>query len=504
MQQLVECVPNFSNGRNPIVYNSIADAIQSVTGIHFLDISVDPDHNRTVMTFVGSPEDVIEAAFRGIAEAANHINLDEHQGEHPRIGATDVCPIIPIKNISIKECVQLAKQLGQRVGEELGIAVYLYGDAATHPSRTLLSTIRKGEYELWKAKIATDPERLPDFGPAEPKTWGATVIGVRPFLIAYNLYLNSDNVQIAEQISRAIRYSSGGLRYLQAKGFLVDDQAQVSMNLTNFEKTPLHRVQEMVRREAAHYGLTITKAELVGLIPEKALIETAKWYLQLDPAVDKQILEYRIQDEMGEPQLTPQKFLDAVAANTATPGGGAVAALVGALGAALAHMVAGLTVGRKKYESVQIEAENILNHARSLQQQLTFAISEDMEAFENLMATWRNKELEEAYRAVAIEEATIYTGEVPLKVAQLSLEVAHLAQEITQIGNKNAVSDAAAAAIMAQAAVQTAMLNVKINATGLTDKELAAEWTAEIESISAETAVIVKNVLAVAAKRGGF
>ncbi len=330
------------------------------------------------------------------------------------------------------------------------------------------------------------------------------LIGVRPFLIAYNLFLNTDDVQIADQISRAIRYSSGGLRYVQAKGFLVDGQAQVSMNLTNFEKTPIHRVQEMVKREAAQYGLTVTKAELIGLIPQKALVETAKWYLQLDPAVDGQILEYRIQSENDSAPLAPLQFLDAVAAKTPTPGGGAVAALVAALGASLTQMVAGLTIGKKKYESVKIEAENILNHARSLQQQLTLAIAEDVEAFDNLMATWRNKELEEAYKAVAIEEATIYAGEVPLKVAQLSLEVANLAQEITQIGNKNAITDAATAAIMARAAAQAATLNVKVNATGLNDQDLVAEWTAELDSINAETAVIVENVLAVAAERGGF
>lgn len=504
MQQLVECVPNFSDGRNPAVYNGIADAIQTVQGIHLLDVSVDPDHNRTVITFVGAPEDVVEAAFRGVAEAAKHINLDQHEGEHPRIGATDVCPLIPIKNISVKECVEWANKLGQRIGNELGIAVYLYGEAATRPDRTLLSKIRKGEYEHWKKEVATNPDRLPDYGPAEPKTWGATVVGVRPFLIAYNLYLNSNNVQIADQISRAIRHSSGGLRYLQAKGFLVNGQAQVSMNLTNFEKTPLHRVQEMVKREAAQYGLTVTKAELVGLIPQKALIETAKWYLQLDSTVDGQILEYRIQNETDTTSLAPLQFLNAVAAKTATPGGGAVAALAGALGASLTQMVAGLTVGRKKYESVNIEAENILNHARSLQQQLTLAIDEDMEAFDDLMTTWRNKNLEEAYKAVAIEEATIHASEVPLKVAQLSHEVANLAQEIAKIGNINAVSDAAAAAIMARAAVQAATLNVKINATGLNDQDLVAEWTAELDTINTETAVIVENVLAIAAERGGF
>jgi glutamate formiminotransferase / formiminotetrahydrofolate cyclodeaminase len=353
MQQLVECVPNFSEGRNAAVYTEIADAIRSVRGINVLDVSADPDHNRTVITFVGQPADVEEAAFRGISKASELINLDYHKGEHPRIGATDVCPFIPIRGVTIHDCVEMVHRLGQRVGDELGIAVYLYGDAATSPKREKLSNIRHGEYELWKAEVATNPARQPDFGPAVAKPWGATVIGVRPFLIAYNLYLNSNNVEIADKIARTIRFSSGGLRYVQAKGFLVEDQAQVSMNLTNFEKTAIFRVQEMVRREAANHGLTITKAELVGMIPQKALMDSAKYYLQLEEMVDEQVLEFRLQEHQEEADTTPYSFLEAVASNRPTPGGGSVAALAGALAASLAHMVAGLTVNRKKYSEVQ-------------------------------------------------------------------------------------------------------------------------------------------------------
>ena len=269
MRQIVECVPNFSDGRNPAVYNGIAEAIRSVAGIHVLNVSADADHNRSVITFVGNEPAVEEAAFRAIAKAAELINLDNHQGEHPRIGATDVFPFIPVKGITVDECVAIARRVGKRVGEELGVAVYLYGSAASSPERTRLPDIRKGQYELWKAEVASNPARKPDFGPAEPKTWGATVIGVRPFLIAYNLYLNSGDVEIADQISKNIRFTGGGLRYLQAKGFLVDGQAQVSMNLTNFSKTPIYRMQELVRQEAVRYGLNITKAELVGLMPNR-------------------------------------------------------------------------------------------------------------------------------------------------------------------------------------------------------------------------------------------
>ncbi len=503
MRQIVECVPNFSNGRNPEIYNAIADAIRGVRGVHVLDVSADPDHNRTVITFVGEPAAAEEAAFRAIALAARLINLDEHTGEHPRIGATDVCPFVPIKGITMAECVELAHRLGKRVGEELGIAVYMYGQAATRPEREKLSNIRKGEYEQWKAEVATNPDRKPDYGPAEPKPWGATVIGARPFLIAYNLYLNTDNVAIADKIARAVRFSSGGLRFVQAKGFLVEGQAQVSMNLTNFEKTPIYRVQEMVRREAARYGLAVTKAELVGMIPQKALMETAKWYLQLDDMRDDQVLEYKLQEAQAE-EIIPQSFLEATAAGTATPGGGAVAALAGALAAALTQMVAGLTVGRKKYADVADEAEAVLTEAATLREQLTNAIAEDSAAFDRVMAAWRNKELEQSARAQAIEEATIGAGEVPLRVARLSRDVARLALKIAQIGNANAVTDAAAAALMARAAAEAAALNVKVNGTGLRDKSLAARWQTEVDVLVAELKSLAESAVHTAAERGGF
>ncbi len=503
MQQIIECVPNFSNGRNPHIYNGIANAIRAVPGTHVLNVSADADHNRTVITFVGGLEAVEEGAFQAIAYAAQHINLDEHSGEHPRIGATDVCPFIPIKGATIADCVALANRLGERVGKELGVAVYLYGDAATRPERKKLSAIRKGQYELWKQEVATNPERKPDYGPAEPKTWGATVIGVRPFLIAYNIYLNSDNVQIADQIARGIRFSSGGLRFVQAKGFLVDGQAQVSMNLTNFEKTPIYRVQEMVRREAARYGLTITKSELVGLTPQKAFMDAAKWYLQMEGMEDGQVLEYKLQEE-ADKEITLSDFVATTAAKTPTPGGGSVAALAGALAAALAQMVAGLTAGRKKYVAVDADARAVLADAAQLRQELTAAIDEDAAAFDRVMAAWRDKNLGKEAKAAAIEQATIGAGEVPLRVARLSRNAAKLARQMAEIGNANAVSDGAAGAIMAHAAVQAAALNVKINAVGLQDRALAQSWQTEVDRLETETAAFAQAAKEIAAERGGF
>ena len=510
MQKIVECVPNFSNGRDPEVYGRIVDAIRSVAAVQVLDVSADPDHNRTVVTFVGPPDDVVEAGFRGIAAAKELINLDHHQGEHPRIGATDVFPFVPVRGITMDECVILARRLGKRVGEELGIAVYLYAAAAAHPDRESLAAIRKGQYEQWKEEVSTNSDRKPDFGPAEPHPWGATVIGARPFLIAYNLYLNSSDVGVAENIARAIRFSSGGLRYVQARGFLVDGQAQVSMNLTNFERTPVFRVQETVRREAARHGLTVTRAELVGLIPEKALLESAKWYLQLDEMEDDQVLELRLEappTEIKEEESLskiPGRFVDSVAASTPTPGGGSVAALVGALAAALSQMAAGLTVGRKKYLDVSEQAAQILDDAEMIRHELTTAIEEDAASFEAILSVIRNKELGENEKVEALEAATTHAGEVPLRVARLSRDAGNMANTIATIGNVNAATDAAVGAIMARAAVHGAGLNVKVNGISLKNRDIAAQWTAEVESLIAEVDELAQATIAIAKERGGI
>jgi glutamate formiminotransferase/formiminotetrahydrofolate cyclodeaminase len=507
MQQIVECVPNFSDGRRPEVYNAIADVIRRVPGTRVLGVSADPDHNRTVITFVGSPAAVEEAAFQAIRLAAQKINLDEHEGEHPRIGATDVCPFVPVKGVKLADCVEMARRVGQRVGEELGIAVYLYAAAATRPEREKLSKIRKGEYEQWKVEVADSPNRAPDFGPAEPRSWGATVIGARPFLIAYNLYLNTDNVGLANTIARAVRTTGGGLSNVQGLGFLVEGQAQVSMNLLNFEKTPIYRVQETVRREAARYGLVITKAELIGLTPQAALMDAAQWYLQLDDFETNQVLEYRLAEpeeaENALAAIIPHEFLDAVAGKSATPGGGSVAALAGALAAALVEMVAQLTTGRKKYAGVEAEAQDVLARAHELRGLLAEAVVRDAEAFDRLMAAYRRQGAPIDKQAW-IQNATIHAAEVPLRVARLGREVALLAEKITAIGNSNAVTDAAGGALMAQAAVQTAALNVKINAAGVENQRLVLDMVEEVKELEAEVAEISARTVALAAERGGF
>lgn len=294
MQQIVECVPNFSEGRRQEVIDEILAGVTSVPGAHLLDVQSDGDHNRTVVTFVGGPEAVLEAAFQSARIAAGLIDMNQQRGEHPRMGATDVIPFIPVRGVSMDDCAQLARRLGQRLGQELDIPVYLYGQAASRPERVNLPDVRRGEYEGISDSIGSDPARDPDFGPLRLGSAGATAVGARAFLIAFNIYLNSDTVEIAKKIAKTVRHSSGGLRFVQAMGVLVDGQAQVSMNLTDFSRTPLHVVVELVRREAARYGVLISHSELVGLIPQQALLDAATWYLQLDGFKPDQVLENRL------------------------------------------------------------------------------------------------------------------------------------------------------------------------------------------------------------------
>ena len=295
MQRIVECVPNFSEGRRQAVIDQIVASISEVAGVRVLDVESDADHNRTVVAFVGEPEAVEEAAFRGIRRAAELIDMEQHRGAHPRMGATDVVPFVPIRGVTMKDCVEIARRLGARVGSELGIPVYLYEAAATRPQRVNLADVRRGEYEGIRQEIATNPQRAPDFGPRRMGRAGATAIGARPPLIAFNVYLASDDVRIARAIAKAVRHSSGGLRYVKALGLLVGGRAQVSMNLTNYRKTPIARVVEMVRAEAARYGVSIAESEIVGLVPQEALLDAAVHYLQLHRFSADQVLENRLE-----------------------------------------------------------------------------------------------------------------------------------------------------------------------------------------------------------------
>lgn len=506
-EPLIECVPNFSEGRRPEVIEQIVAAIRAVPGATVLDTSSDADHNRTVVTFIGAPEAVEQAAYAAIATAARLINLDEHRGEHPRIGATDVVPFVPLRGATMADCVTIARRLGERVGGELGIPVYLYEAAATRPERQNLANIRAGEYEGLKQTIATDPDRAPDFGPAVLGPAGATVIGARPFLIAFNVYLNTADVQIADRIARAVRHSSGGLHFVKAMGVLVEGQAQVSMNLTNFEKTPIHRVVEMIRREAARYGALITHSELVGLIPEDALLDAAQWYLQLDRFTKDQVLERRLAavrlTKEPAPAPTMDAFAGAVAEGTAAPGGGAVAAAAGALAAALAGMVARLTTDKKKYAEVEAQMTAIARDADALRVQLLQAVQADVNAFGRVMEAYRLPK-DDAGREAAIQAALIGAAGVPLGVAEAALEAMRLAGNAAALGNLNAVTDAMAGVHMALAAIEIAALNVRINAASLTDPERAADYAGRAAAIVTEARALCADLLARAAERAGL
>ena len=296
MKQIVECVANFSEGRRLSRVQQIIDAIDAVDGVVILASESDRDHNRSVITFAGIPKAMVQGAYEGIRVASKLIDMTAHRGQHPRLGATDVVPFIPIQNVTMDDCVQIAHQLGKRVGDELNIPVYMYEFAATRPARQNLADVRRGEYEGLQQSIGSDLSRKPDYGPTEIGTAGATIIGARHALIAYNVYLTTDNVEIAKKIAKTIRHSSGGLRYVKALGLLVGDKAQVSMNLTNYKKTPIYRVIEMIRREAQRYGVSIESSELIGLVPQDALLESAAWYLQIDNYSSDKVLENQLSE----------------------------------------------------------------------------------------------------------------------------------------------------------------------------------------------------------------
>jgi glutamate formiminotransferase/formiminotetrahydrofolate cyclodeaminase len=510
---LVECIANYSEARRPEVVQAIAQAITAVPGVRILDQHSDQDHNRSVITFLGSPEAVEEAAFQSIQKAAELIDLDHHTGEHPRIGAADVVPFVPISDVTMEECITLARRLGQRVGTQLNIPVYLYEQAATQPERQNLENIRRGQYEALKQEIATLPERLPDFGPSRVGPAGATVIGARHPLVAYNVYLTTDDISIANKISKAIRHSSGGLRYVKALGMLVEGRAQVSMNLTNFHATPIARVVEMIRREASRYGVAIHHSELVGLIPQDALTDAAVWYLQLDQFEMDQVLERKLYQAHTENSSTDglqdanQAFLHALAAGTATPGGGAASAYSGAAASALVAMVARLTIGKKKYAAVEAQMQVILTEAEQLRTELTTAVQRDSAAFEKVMAAFKlpkDTAQEEKNRAKAIEEATWEATLVPLEVCCWAVETLGLADQVISFANLNAISDAGSAAALAKAAYQGASLNVRINVKSLPASEKTHKALADLKKFEERLHELDEHIKKGLAERAGL
>jgi glutamate formiminotransferase / formiminotetrahydrofolate cyclodeaminase len=508
MKRLVECVPNFSEGRDASKIDAIVAAMREVPGVYLLDRESDADHNRSVVTIAGEPEAVAEAALRGVGKAAELIDLTRHSGAHPRMGATDVVPFIPVEGLTIEDCVALAKKVGREIWERYRIPVYYYEAAAQRPERTNLENIRKGQFEGLLAEVPNNPERAPDIGDARlHPTAGATVVGARKFLIAYNINLNTSDIEIAKKIGKNIRFSNGGLRYVKAMGVDLRARhlAQVSINMTDFEQTPLHRVFEMVKREAERYGVTIVGSEIVGLIPKRAIELTADFYLQLENFSPAQVFENRIEASRGTaaPEgpgkfaSLVQPFLDAVAESTATPGGGSVAALAGALGASLGQMVAGLSRKKKSQAAHLDQLSEAVAEFHAASRALAEAIDRDSASFEQVMAAYkRPKETseQERQRDAAIQTALHGAASVPLEVARRAAEVFDRLGQLEPIASPSMYSDIRVGRLMAAAAVRGALENVAINLESITDSAFASRLRSESASLAARVSESPVNV----------
>jgi glutamate formiminotransferase len=466
---LVECVPNFSEGRDAAKVDAIAEAMK-VPGVYLLDKEMDGDHNRCVITLVGDREAIQEAALRGVGRAAELIDLNTHQGAHPRMGAADVVPFIPIDGVTLADCVAMAKHVGAEIWKRFGVPVYLYEAAATRPERTNLEFIRKGQFEGIRAEIATNPARIPDFGePAVHPTAGATVVGARKALIAYNVFLNTADVEIAKKIAKAVRFSSGGLRFVKGAGFLVRGMAQVSMNLTDFEQTPVHRVFELVKREAARYGVGAVSSEIVGLIPKAALEKAAEWFLQVENFDPSLILENRLAGVMsgktavGGLRAGVEPFIEQLAAPTATPGGGSAAAASGAMAAGLAGMVASMSRGKKAYLQYEAQLSSAVERLAVLREELAAAIDGDAESYNAVMKAYKAaRELGDSGKDV-VNAALRGAAAVPLGVAERASEVRQIAEGLRRVSGPMMASDLTTAIALAGAAVTGALANVEIN-----------------------------------------
>jgi glutamate formiminotransferase / formiminotetrahydrofolate cyclodeaminase len=488
---LIECVPNISEGKNQDVIDAIVTAIKNASDVSVLDVRSDADHNRTVITFVGERDACFNSAYACIKTAAKLIDMDNHKGEHPRIGATDVVPFVPVTGITIEECADLAVKLAEKVSNELNIPTYLYEAAATRPERENLANIRKGQYEGLKKDIESDPDRKPDFGPSNLPKAGATVIGAREFLIAYNIYLNTTDVSLAKQIALNIRHKDGGFRYVKAMGFETKPFVQVSMNLTNYKGTPMHLVVETVRNEAKRYGLMITETEVYGMIPNDALLDAAEYHLQLNGLWERnQIIEKKLEEIQSQikdlTQLKLNAFVNELASDSPAPGGGSVAALDGALGAALGAMVCRLTIGKKEYESVQELMEKSLILFDKLSNDLVQAIEKDANAFNGVMAAFKmpkSTDEEIKARSTKIQNEYKIAAQVPLGTAKICRLVVDQLLKIGTKGNKNTLSDIAVGLQNAYSGLLSAIMNVEINLPSIKDKEFVKSTKEEIKAL---------------------
>ncbi len=492
MSTLVECVPNFSEGRDKAKVDAIVDAMK-MPGVYLLDREMDSDHNRCVLTLVGEREAIQEAAVRGVGKAAELIDLTKHSGAHPRMGATDVVPFIPIEGVTIEDCVAMANHVGEEIWKRYQIPVYLYEAAARTPERQGLENIRRGQFEGIRAEIESNPARRPDIGnPRIHPTAGATVVGARKSLVAYNVFLNTPDVEIAKKIAKAVRFSSGGMRFVKGAGFLVRGLAQVSMNLTDFEQTPIHRVFETVKREAARYGVMPLSSEIVGLIPKKAIEQAAEWFLQVENFDSSLILENRLSAVMGGKMAVGglragvEPFVEQLAAPSATPGGGSASAAAGAMAAGLAIMVASMSRGKKAYFQYESQLSQAISRLTPLREELKAAIDADAESYNAVMSAYKcaRSASDEKAAEATIDEALKQATSVPLGVAEKSFEIGQIAESLGPITNPNMKSDLTTAVALAHAALTGALANVEINLASIMDQTFAEKVRKSIAAFS--------------------
>ncbi len=476
---LVECVPNFSEGRNAATIEALRTALTGVPGVRLLDVQADAAHNRSVFTFVAPPDASVEAALAAMRVATERIDLSRHTGEHPRMGATDVVPFVPVRDATMDDCVALARRLAERAATELQIPIYLYAKAATRPERERLPDIRKGEFEGLRDRIGKDPAADPDVGPKRiHSTAGATAIGARPFLVAFNIYLDTSDVTIARDIAKRIRTSGGGLPAVQASGFEVQGTAQVSMNLLDIDVTSPATVFAAVESAARQRGAGIVKSEVVGLIPERAILGVGAAALKL-PDAEAHLLEPKIRAAEGP---TLDGWLDQLAGGAPVPGGGSAAALAGALAAALVAMVARLTIGRKTYAGVQQRVAEILAEADALRAQLRRLVDDDAAAYAKVSAAYRLPK-DDPRRTRAADEALVGAAQTPLAMARGAARLVALAKEIGTIGNRNAHSDAKVGEALARAALAGAVENVRVNVGALSEPGLGRSLLDEADRL---------------------
>jgi glutamate formiminotransferase/formiminotetrahydrofolate cyclodeaminase len=549
MARLVECVPNFSEGRDRGVIDAIGQALGSVSGVKLLDVDPGADTNRTVYTLVGPPDGVAEAAFRGAKKAAELIDMARHTGAHPRMGALDVCPFIPVSGITMAECADLSRSVGRRIGEELQIPVYFYEHAAASEARRSLANIRAGEYEGLAGKLA-DPAWAPDAGPARFNARsGGTVVGAREFLLAYNVNLNTTDKRLANDIALTIREGGrlkrdaagqpivgpdgqqvkvpGRLKAVRAIGWYIDQyrQAQVSINLLSYRTTPLHVVFDTVREEAEARGMIVTGSELVGMTPLEPIVEAGRHYLRkqgkspgvpeselVETAVrslglgqvaafdpEKKIIEYQFREPAPLAAMSVTRFVDEVSTESPAPGGGSVAALAGSLAAGLAAMVANLTVGKKGYENAWAELSGVAERAQRVKQGLLQAMDEDTRAFNRVLEAMRQPKGtpdQVASRAAAVERAYQEAANVPLRTTELSVEAIQLARDVAARGNRASASDAGVAALAGRCAVEGAALNVLINLGSITDEAYKMHARSQAEALVARARGLADETLA--------